>query len=288
MGRSSSSFDIATVSLSGTHLVPEKKTLRLLRRTYAGDNLFTVTAKDVRETLAPLCFVSGVTVDREFPERVDGDQGVRAGGLRPGRQPLVRVDENGYVICTPRPLAAEQAREAGQVARRTPSASASPAPEAGDRRRRPASSPGPGRRAALPLPRIAVTAGCARGAEVLDEAAAEKLAVIDGAAPLPHRRDLAVVEEEEGRLSLRFDDGLVTTWGDAERTLAKTVALRTGAQGVRGRGQECTMMDVSHPGQDPRQAGAPVTVEARFNQGSSSRGFAAYAGTLFDTPRGRG
>ena len=30
-GRSSSSFDISTVKVSGTHLVPAKKTLRLLR-----------------------------------------------------------------------------------------------------------------------------------------------------------------------------------------------------------------------------------------------------------------
>ena len=44
-GRSSSSFDITTVEVAGTRLVPEKRALRLLRRDYAGHNLFTVTGR---------------------------------------------------------------------------------------------------------------------------------------------------------------------------------------------------------------------------------------------------
>ncbi len=82
-GRSSSSFDITSVRVAGTRLVPEKKALRLLRQDYAGDNLFTVTGGDVRKTLAPLCFVT----EREHRPGLPGDarghhHRVRAGGLR--------------------------------------------------------------------------------------------------------------------------------------------------------------------------------------------------------------
>ena len=66
-GRSSSSFDIATVRVAGAHLVPDKRALRLLNHDYRGRNLFTVTGGDVRKTLEPLHFVSGATVNRDFP-----------------------------------------------------------------------------------------------------------------------------------------------------------------------------------------------------------------------------
>ena len=262
-GRSSSSFDIASVSLSGTHLVPAKKTLRLLQRTYTGDNLFTVTAKDVRETLEPLSFVAGVTVDRAFPDvlEVGISEYVPAAYALAGSRWYV-VDENGYVICTAAD-AAEQLGGAGKLAKSAessePDASASPAPDAtatttttdpseesgesgGLTARLVAGPPG----APLPLPRIAVS-GRVREDEVLDdEATTQKLAVIT-ALPNSYRRDLAVVEEKEGRLSLRFTDGLLATWGDAERTLAKTVALRTVLRVYEEAGKTCTMVDVSLP-----------------------------------------
>ena len=79
-----------------------------------------------------------------------------------------------------------------------------------------------------------------------DEATTQKLAVIT-ALPNSYRRDLAAVEETEGQLSLRFADGLVAAWGDAERTLAKTVALRTVLKQYEEAGKTCTMVDVSLP-----------------------------------------
>ena len=79
-----------------------------------------------------------------------------------------------------------------------------------------------------------------------DEATTQKLTVIT-ALPNSYRRDLAAVEEKEGQLSLRFADGLVATWGDAERTLAKTVALRTVLRQYEEAGKTCTMVDVSLP-----------------------------------------
>jgi cell division septal protein FtsQ len=263
-GRSSSSFDIATVRVSGTHLVPAKKTLRLLQRTYTGDNLFTVTAKDVRGTLEPLSFVAGVTVDRAFPDvlEVGINEFVPAAYALAGSRWYV-VDESGYVICTAAD-AAEQLGGAGKTAKAAespdPDASASPgttdtattaattdtSEEAGEpgglTARLVAGPPG----APLPLPRIAVS-GRVREDEVLDdEATTQKLTVIT-ALPNSYRRDLAAVEEKEGRLSLRFSDGLVAAWGDAERTLAKTVALRTVLRVYEDAGKTCTMVDVSLP-----------------------------------------
>ena len=86
-GRSSSSFDIATVRVAGTHLVPDKRALRLLHHDYSGRNLFTVTGGDVRKTLAPLA----LRLRRDRRPRLSrhplGDHHrVRAGGLRPGRR----------------------------------------------------------------------------------------------------------------------------------------------------------------------------------------------------------
>ena len=262
-GRSSSSFDIATVRVSGTHLVPAKKTLRLLQRTYTGDNLFTVTAEDVRGTLEPLSFVAGVTVDRAFPDALEVgiSEYVPAAYAMAGSRWYV-VDESGYVICTAAD-AADQLGGAGKLAKPAespdPDASASstaPDPpttattdtsqqagESGGLTARLVAGP-PG--APLPLPRIAVS-GRVREDEVLDdEATSRKLTVIT-ALPNSYRRDLAAVEEKEGQLSLRFTGGLLATWGDAERTLAKTVALRTVLRVYEEAGKTCTMVDVSLP-----------------------------------------
>ena len=61
------------------------------------------------------------------------------------------------------------------------------------------------------------------------------------------RRRLAAVEDEDGQLTLRFAGGPVATWGDAERTLAKTVALRTVLARYADAGKTCTQIDVSIP-----------------------------------------
>jgi cell division septal protein FtsQ len=256
-GRSSSSFDIATVRVSGTHLVPAKKTLRLLQRTYTGDNLFTVTAKDVRGTLEPQSFVAGVTVDRAFPDTLEvgiTEYAPAAYALAGSRWYV--VDETGYVICTVTD-AAEQLGGAGKLA-----VEETPGPDAADTSAADAAADGseeagesggltarlvagpPG--APLPLPRIAVS-GRVREDEVLeDEATTQKLTVIT-ALPNSYRRELASVEEKEGQLTLRFTGGPVAAWGDAERTLAKTVALRTVLKQYEEAGKTCTMIDVSLP-----------------------------------------
>ena len=67
------------------------------------------------------------------------------------------------------------------------------------------------------------------------------------ALPGPLRRKLAAVQDDDGQLTLRFAGGPVTAWGDAERTLAKTVALRAVLAAYDDAGKTCTELDVSIP-----------------------------------------
>lgn len=266
-GRSSSSFDITHVTVAGTHLVPEKQALKLLRRDYAGRNLFTVTGMDVRETLAPLSFVSGATVDRDFPDTL----AVTLTEYEPAAYALAGdrwyvLDREGHVICR----AARAAEQLGgkSVAKASPSGSAaagdgasgaSPAPEtasasaaadAGDAGDDEASLTGRlvagPERAPLELPRIAVSGRLRERKAVTDAKAADMLHVID-ALPRSLQRRLAAVEDDDGQITLRFDGGPVVDWGDMERTLAKTVALRTVLKEYASAGKQCTQMDVSIP-----------------------------------------
>ena len=268
-GRSSSSFDITAIDVAGTHLVPEKRALRLLRQEYAGRNLFTVTGGDVRRTLAPLSFVRGARIDRDFPETLAvtlTEYEPAAYALAGGRWYV--VDRDGYVICTAAEAADQLARKPAKKA--SPEASATPGPaDAADaeppsppprripRRRPPATtrgrpapslsgcSPAP-ERPRCSLPRIAVSGRVREGSVVTDKAAAEMLSVI-AALPRSLQRSLAAVQNDDGQITLRFVGGPVTTWGDAERTLAKTVALRTVLKEYARAGKTCTLLDVSIP-----------------------------------------
>jgi cell division septal protein FtsQ len=263
-GRSSSSFDIATVRVTGTHLVPEKRALRLLREEYAGQNLFSVTRGDVRKTLAPLCFVRAASIDRDFPETL----AVTLTEYEPAAYALAGdrwyvVDRDGYVICS----ADEAADQLAKKPSKKPSSSPSPSVTAGsgasvetaaeNAAAEPDGDPaqagsvlerllaGPGK-AVLSLPRMAVAGKVRKGHVVSDEAAAETLSVI-AALPRSLQRGLTAVQNEDGQLTLRFVDGPVTIWGAAERTLAKTVALRTVLKEYARAGKTCTHLDVSIP-----------------------------------------
>jgi cell division septal protein FtsQ len=282
-GRSSSSFDISTVRVSGTHLVPAKKTLRLLQKTYVGDNLFTVTSADVRETLKPLSFVQAVTVDRDFPHTL----AVGITEYQPAAYALAGtrwyvLDESGYVICTASE-ASDQLRGGTKPAK---SATASPSPSASVTPAAAGETPTPGATesaaastattgtdttgtdtstsaastadgltavlvagppdAVLPLPRIAASGRVREGGAAGGSATAEMLQVIT-ALPNSYRRQLAAVEDDGGQITLRFAGGPVATWGDAQRTLAKTVALRTVLAEYEKAGKTCTQIDVSIP-----------------------------------------
>jgi hypothetical protein len=263
-GRSSSSFDIVKVKVDGTRLSREKRALRLLRREYAGRNLFTVTAGDVRDTLRPLCFVSGVTIDRDFPETlaVTVTEYVPAAYALAGDRWYV-LDEEGHAVCAIGPAAGQAGSKGSATAKPSPRPSASasaaatgdgPATDGGEQGT-PAEDEavsvaarllaGPDG-ATLPLPRIAVPGRVREGTVVQDEAVAEMLRVVT-ALPGSLRRRLAVVQNDDGQITLRFAGGPVATWGDSERTLAKTVALRTVLAHYEDAGSTCTELDVSIP-----------------------------------------
>jgi cell division septal protein FtsQ len=256
-GRNSSSFAITTITVTGTHLVPKKQALQLLSSAYAGRNLFTVTGGDVRRTLAPLCFISGASIDRDFPDTLVvtlEEHDPVAYGLAGERWYV--LDRDGHVVCR----AAQAAEQLGGRAAATPSPSASSAPgeDTAGGRSEAASDAGEGgakgigrliagpKRAVLPLPRIAIKGRVREGSVVDDPAAADMLHVI-AALPRSLQRGLAAVEDDDGRITLRFAGGPVVVWGDAERTVAKTVALRTVLKEYTRAGKMCTRMDVSIP-----------------------------------------
>lgn len=123
-GRNSSSFTITQVRVTGTKRVPEKQVLKLLRREYRGRNLFTVTVKDVRATLAPLSFVADAKVDRDFPStlRVRVVEHVPfVYALSRGRWYVLTAD--GYAICQLK----EAATSRGKKTAATPSPAATAA-----------------------------------------------------------------------------------------------------------------------------------------------------------------
>jgi cell division septal protein FtsQ len=260
-GRNSSSFDIKTVTVAGAHLVRDQRALKLLRRDYLGHNLFTVTGKDVRGTLGPLSFVAGAKIDRDFPATL----AVTINEYRPAAYALAGdqwyvVDESGYVVCTAAEAAAQLSggqkptadASASASASLSPSVSASPdaATTGGDTTSTDATptgrlvaGPDP---APLALPRISVSGRVRKGAVLTDKNAAEMLGVIT-ALPTSLRSSLAAVEDDGGQMTLRFDGGPVTMWGDSSRTLAKTVALRTVLGQYAEAGKTCTQLDVSIP-----------------------------------------
>jgi len=81
---------------------------------------------------------------------------------------------------------------------------------------------------------------------VSDAEVGEMLKVVT-ALPGSLRRRLAVVQNDAGQLTLRFAGGPVVAWGDAERTLAKTVALRTVLAHYADAGKTCIELDVAIP-----------------------------------------
>lgn len=250
-GRTSSSFTIRRIEVSGTHIVPERQVLRLLRRDYLGRNLFTVSSGAVRATLAPLCYVAGAEVARDFPDalRVRVVEHVPAlYALSGSRWDVVSTD--GRVVCDAGP-----AKEATGTAVATaalestgtaPAATGAPAATSKVARLLATLEAGPPA-AALQLPRIIAAAGLRPGSSVTDADMRDALEVL---AVLPHavRERVSVVQVAgKGQLTFRLDGGLLVVWGDTQRSVAKTVALRTVLVQYAQTGQTCTFMDVSVP-----------------------------------------
>ena len=266
-GRSSSSFAIHKVVVSGTELEPERRVLRLLRRDYLGHNLFTVTTKDVRASLASLCYISDARVDRDFP----GTLRVSVVEHRPAVYALAGsrwyvIADDGHVICEEkRPKGDEtdaaagagsaetaSARSSGAATEATATVSAAdaaaglPVPTGKAARLLATLQAGPPG-ATLRLPRLVADGPVAAGTTLAAAGLRAALPVVAGL-PRALRDRLAVVEvTPEGQLTLRFAGGPVAVWGGAERTLAKTLALRVVLDRYETASKDCAFVDVSIP-----------------------------------------
>ena len=224
-GRTSSAFVVEDIVVAGTAIVPERQVERLLRRDYLGRNLFTVTAKDVRGTLAPLPYVAAVRVDRDFPGtlRVAVVEHVPAAyGLAAGRWFV--VDRRGHVVCRvgdAGPAADGGTGAADQLAAGPP-------------------------HAALDLPRLALPDSVTAGDDVQDAALDAELRVL-AALPSQLAARVDVVECDGTQIRLRLADGPLVRWGDAGRSYAKGIALRAVLARYASLGRVCTWMDVSVP-----------------------------------------
>jgi cell division septal protein FtsQ len=286
-GRSSSSFAIQKVEVSGTKLVPERRVLRLLRRDYLGHNLFAVTTKDVRASLAPLFYISDARVDRDFPETLR----VSVVEYRPLAYALAGsrwyvINDGGRVICEEKPRkAVRRDGEAGATGTEQTAATGSEQTAATGAEQTAATGTEQTPVAAAEATASVGAADVAAGLPALDEKAARLLAVLEDGPPgatlrLPRlvvhgpvavgttladkgfraallvlsglppalRERLAVVEiTAEGQLTLRCSGGPVIVWGGGERTLAKTLALTAVLDRYETSSKTCVFVDVSTP-----------------------------------------
>lgn len=280
-GRTSSSFEIQRVVVSGAKVVPEKRLQRVLRQEYRGDNLFAVSAGAVRATLSPFCFVADARVDRDFPDtlRVEITEHEPVAYALAGKEWYV-ISGGGYVIGS-----AEEAAcgKVGAVSRRAGSASdGEPTPNplpstamtaatadgaagaadggsttstnGGSAEERLAPLLAGPRHPAFDLPRLAVTGQPRRGDTLVDRRTVVALRVIL-ALPEGQREALAAVQVADGQITLQFSQGLTVIWGDAARTRAKALSLCAVLQRYEASGRRCTFMDVSVP---DRVLGQPV------------------------------
>jgi len=269
-GRSSSSFAIHKVQVTGTQLVRPRQVLRILRRDYLGRNLFTVTTRDVRSSLAPLCYISDAHVDRDFPGtlRVSVDEYRPAVYALAGSRWYVVADD-GQVICEEkRPQGDDSGAAVGAGAAETVSAASSgtstevtatastaapaaglPAPSGKAARLFAALQAGPPG-ATLRLPRLAADGPVAAGTMLADAGLRAALPVVVGLPRALHDK-LAVVElmreGEMTQLTLHFSGGLDVIWGTTGRTRAKTLALRVVLDRYETASKECSFVDVSIP-----------------------------------------
>jgi cell division septal protein FtsQ len=267
-GRTSSSFSIEKVVVTGADLVPQQRLQRLLRKDFLGCNLFTVATDDVRETLKPLQYVAAVAIDRDFPTtlRVHIEEHEPVAYVFAGKRWYV-VASDAHVIAAIKTSSEATATVAGSGAdaglavddpsASTPSPAGQPASDAaggeaagGDQ------VDGGAKDLALleagpsgvepRLPRLAAAGRVEEGRSLDDTAARLAVTVIAGL-PQSLRDRLAVAVVKDGRVTLRFGDGLLAVWGEGERGLAKTMAMQAVLARYDARSIDCTYIDVSTP-----------------------------------------
>lgn len=260
-GRSSGSFEVRHIAVTGTEVIPVRKVMHLLRHDYLGSNLFTVTTEDVTRTLAPLPYVAAVAVDRDFPDtlRVRVSEHEPALYVYAGKRWYV-VGSDGHVICEQVP--ATQKKDGGEssaagsgeasatagadaASLETTTVPGASAPSDKEARLLDTLAAGPGG-ADLELPRMAATGELEPGKAIADRGVRAGLSLL-GSLPASMPAKIAVVEADGPRLTLRFTHGPLVSWGDSSRTYAKTLALRAVLARYDEAGKTCVFMDVSVP-----------------------------------------
>ena len=277
-GRQADAFAVDTVKVTGTKRVAKKVALRLLRKEFAGRNLFTVTGADVRAALAPLCYLATVEIDRDFPTTLR----VRVIEHRPllyvlagGRWYLVA--DSGHVICkagieedlvaqataaatpgaekttsaapapssgTPAPSAGAADADAQSAAQAVPSGT--PAPSAGADAVTAALRSGPAKLKPA-LPRMAAARAPRPGTVLRDPDVLLALRVL-AALPGSLRSRVAVVRVDgDAQVALDLKDGPLVELGGEERVRAKVLSLRAVLAAYRRAHVTPTAVDVSAP-----------------------------------------
>lgn len=271
-GRTSASFDVKQVVVSGSELVPARRLQRLLNEDYTGRNLFTVTREDVRLSLKEFPYVAGAAVDRDFPSTLR----VEILEHRPAAFALAAngwfvISDGGHVIAsagtasdassTPSTVVEDPPDETLPLATPLPSASATAAARKADeaaaenakaqaaavraQKELAALKAGP-KGSKLRLPRFAVADPLKAGESLRD--ADGRLAVsIVVSLPESLVKRVSVVAVEDGRATLSSGDNLTILWGSSERRAAKALALRTVLAHYAKKGKTCTFIDVSLP-----------------------------------------
>ena len=273
-GRTSSTFRVSRIVVSGARPAHTKAVRLVLRRRFLGANLFTVTTARVRAALAGFPYVDRVVVDRDFPDtlKVRMTEYVPAAlVLSAGRWYVVSTEGRvlaaavDTVDASPSPSAQGSPGVSPSVSPSTagqsspsPSAQgspgASPSPSASS-----TSLPQPAATVKLPrgarqLPVVVTKVPLAVGETVADAHVRDALTVL-AALPGALRRGALGASATDTSIRVYINGGPTVEFGDTTRLTAKILALRAVLARYRADRVLCTFVDVSVP---DRPLGAPL------------------------------
>jgi cell division septal protein FtsQ len=288
-GRSTTTFTVEHVAVTGAHMVAKKEARRALEGAFLGDNLFSVTADDVRRVLHQQCYLADVAIDRDFPDTLR----VRLVEHRPALAVLAGgrwflLSDEGHVICAapakgaaakgqatgeaafaPDDTAAagdDSAVTQGDAASTTDGSAGGADPDAaadgegslaaaGGRPGAGTLDEGPAGKAEGALPRLRVVEAPQVGRAARDARVRTAVAVLADV-PRSLRRRVERLEVTKAlRVTVTLRDGTVVRLGDATRLRDKVIALRAVTATYRARGLRPTYVDVSLP---ERPLGRPL------------------------------
>jgi hypothetical protein len=290
-GRTSGTFRVRHIVLSGARPAHDKALDGALRRRFLGSNLFLVTTGRVRAALSGFPFVARVSVNRDFPGtlRVHMSEYVPAALLTSGGRWYV-VSKEGRVLAAAVVKQPKAATSPGGSASPTtstqpttststqPTTSTSTQPTDGvspstsaslgaGATSNPTAAPSPSSTAIprptadvkLPrgtrrLPAIVSATPVAVGATVNDPHVRAALLVL-GALPTALRRDVMGAGATDTSIRIYTAGGLTVEFGGAARLTAKVIALKAVLGRYHAHGVTCTFVDVSVP---DRPLAAPV------------------------------